>query len=80
LRFEIGPNAFVVETNEDGFSRANIEAICAMGEISKKASDTDDRIGEKGFGFKSVFSIADEVTVQSGYGLFASGTVKVRAG
>jgi hypothetical protein len=66
LRFEITPDTFIVETNEDGFSRANIEAICATGKSSKKASQTDDHIGEKGFGFKSVFSIAEEVHIQSG--------------
>ena len=55
-----------METNEDGFTRANVEAVCATGESSKKASAEDDHIGEKGFGFKSVFSIADDVHVQSG--------------
>jgi hypothetical protein len=66
LRFEITPDALFVETNEDGFLRANIEAICATGRSSKKASESDDYIGEKGFGFKSVFAIADEVQIQSG--------------
>ena len=66
LRFKITPTTFVVETNEDGFTRANVEAVCATGKSSKKASATDDHIGEKGFGFKSVFSIADDVHVQSG--------------
>ncbi|KAI4683813.1 uncharacterized protein J4E84_006652 [Alternaria hordeiaustralica] len=66
LRFKIAPDAFIVETNEDGFRLANVEAVCATGESSKKSSATDDHIGEKGFGFKSVFSIAEEVHVQSG--------------
>jgi hypothetical protein len=66
LRFIITPTTFVVETNEDGFKRANVEAVCATGESSKKASATDEQIGEKGFGFKSVFSVADEVHIQSG--------------
>jgi hypothetical protein len=56
----------VVETNEDGFTRSNIKAICATGKSSKKSSEADTHIGEKGFGFKSVFSIADEVKIQSG--------------
>lgn len=56
----------MVETNEDGFTRANIEAICATGKSSKKTSAADNHIGEKGFGFKSVFAIADEVHIQSG--------------
>lgn len=66
LRFEVGPNTLIVEINEDGFKRKNIEAICATGRSSKKATEDDDHIGEKGFGFKLVFSIADEVKIQSG--------------
>jgi hypothetical protein len=66
LRFEVSPDTLVVETNEDGFKRANIEAICATGRSSKKAVVNDDHIGEKGFGFKSVFAIADNVRIQSG--------------
>jgi hypothetical protein len=66
LRFEVRPDVLIVETNEDGFKRKNIEAICATGKSSKKATEIDDHIGEKGFGFKSVFSVADEVKIQSG--------------
>jgi hypothetical protein len=66
LRFKVKPDSLVVETNEDGFRRRNVEAICATGRSSKKATKTDDHIGEKGFGFKSVFSIADDVHIQSG--------------
>ncbi|KAJ4318583.1 hypothetical protein N0V94_004361 [Neodidymelliopsis sp. IMI 364377] len=66
LRLDITPDMVIVETNEDGFTRANVEAICATGKSSKKASQDDDHIGEKGFGFKAVFSIAEEVHIQSG--------------
>lgn len=66
LRFTITPKTLDIETNEDGFTRANVEAICATGKSSKKASLTEDYTGEKGFGFKSVFSIAEEVRIQSG--------------
>lgn len=66
MHFKVTTTTLVVETNEDGFTRANIEAICATGKSSKKATALDNHIGEKGFGFKSVFSIADEVHVQSG--------------
>ena len=52
LRFRITPHEFIVETNEDGFTRANVEAICATGKSSKKTSALDNHIGEKGFGFK----------------------------
>lgn len=60
------PDKLIVETNEDGFKRSNIEAICATGRSSKKSTAADKQIGEKGFGFKAVFSIADEVHIQSG--------------
>lgn len=70
VRFEITSERFVVETNEIGFKRKNIDAICATGRSSKKASAEDDHIGEKGFGFKSVFSIAEEVHIQSGFWSF----------
>ncbi|USP74759.1 hypothetical protein yc1106_02033 [Curvularia clavata] len=70
LRFDVTPESFVIETNELGFKRDNVEAICATGRSSKKASVEDDHIGEKGFGFKSVFSIADEVYIQSGWWSF----------
>jgi hypothetical protein len=66
LRFVVTPETFVIETNEDGFNRKNVEAICATGQSSKKGSSSRDYTGEKGFGFKSVFSIADEVRIQSG--------------
>jgi hypothetical protein len=55
-----------METNEDGFTRANVESICETGKSSKKASSVDDHIGEKGFGFKSVFAVANKVHIQSG--------------
>lgn len=66
LRFDVKPDSLVVETNEDGFRRKNVQAICSTGRSSKKATKIDDHIGEKGFGFKSVFSIANDVHVQSG--------------
>jgi hypothetical protein len=66
IRFKVTSAAIVIETNEDGFRRANIEAICQTGESSKKAEATDDHIGEKGFGFKSVFAVSEEVHIQSG--------------
>ncbi|KAF2654846.1 hypothetical protein K491DRAFT_599984 [Lophiostoma macrostomum CBS 122681] len=66
LCFSVTPQRLTVETNENGFTRKNIEAICATGKSSKKATATDDHIGEKGFGFKSVFAVADEVKIQSG--------------
>lgn len=66
LRFRVTSETFTIETNEDGFTRENVEAICATGKSSKKHASKNQQTGEKGFGFKSVFSVADEVHVQSG--------------
>ena len=70
LRFTITPKSLIAETNEDGFTLKNVRAICATGESSKKISASDDHIGEKGYGFKSVFAVADSVHVQSGIWTF----------
>lgn len=57
-----------IECNEIGFSRANVEAICSLSESSKRQPGQERKhIGEKGMGFKSVFAVADVVTIQSGY-------------
>lgn len=66
LKFDITPEKIVVDTNEIGFTRADVEAICATGRSSKKGSASDDQIGEKGLGFKSVFAVANDVHIQSG--------------
>jgi hypothetical protein len=66
LIFRVTPETFTIETNEDGFTRENVEAICATGKSSKKHAAENQQTGEKGFGFKSVFSVAGEVHVQSG--------------
>ncbi|KAF2738695.1 hypothetical protein EJ04DRAFT_549620 [Polyplosphaeria fusca] len=64
--FNLTRDRLIVELNEDGFTRANVEAICATGKSSKKKTALDDHIGEKGFGFKSVFAISENVHIQSG--------------
>ncbi|KAJ5716962.1 hypothetical protein N7488_002608 [Penicillium malachiteum] len=54
----------VIECNEDGFTKANLAAICSVGESTKAASHG--YIGAKGIGFKSVFIAAWKVEIQSG--------------
>lgn len=62
--------AFV--TNEVGFTPQNVRAITAIGESMKRKilgegeGGLRQTIGEKGVGFKSVFSIAKEVSIHSG--------------
>ncbi len=63
LRFEVceleiegvsGP-ALIVHNNETGFRQENVEALCQVGQSTKKKAQG--YIGEKGIGFKSVFRI-----------------------
>ncbi|KAJ4286909.1 hypothetical protein N0V88_007854 [Collariella sp. IMI 366227] len=65
ISFLIHPNRIVVECNEDGFTKEDLSAVCAVGESTKSASHG--YIGAKGIGFKSVFIAAWMVHIQSGY-------------
>jgi hypothetical protein len=57
-----------LDSNEVGFTRANVDAICSIGKSSKlKSLDRTRAIGKKGIGFKSVFKIADSVWIASGH-------------
>ncbi|TRX89111.1 hypothetical protein FHL15_010028 [Xylaria flabelliformis] len=56
------------DTNEVGFWRRDVEAICSVGSSFKQESRQGKRrIGEKGIGFKSVFRIAEAAYITSGY-------------
>lgn len=56
-----------VDTNEIGFTKENVEAICSFGRSSKPILRQEATyIGEKGIGFKSVFKVADVVWITSG--------------
>jgi hypothetical protein len=54
----------VLDSNEDGFNENNVRAICSIARSTK--TRVEGFIGEKGIGFKSVFTVAKKVTVQSG--------------
>ncbi|KAH7337370.1 hypothetical protein BKA66DRAFT_448585 [Pyrenochaeta sp. MPI-SDFR-AT-0127] len=59
-------NTLRIDCNEVGFTAANVEAICAISESTKSGKTSDgEYIGEKGFGFKSVFKAADVVWIAS---------------
>ncbi|KAK0610737.1 hypothetical protein B0T14DRAFT_487161 [Immersiella caudata] len=62
--FRVYRDRIVVECNEDGFTEANLRAICNVGKSSKLGAQG--YIGEKGIGFKSVFKVAWKVWIQSG--------------
>ena len=64
VSFTVLSDELHVDLNEDGFTLQDTISICSTGESSKK--DNLEKIGEKGFGFKSVFGLADQVQVQSG--------------
>lgn len=64
VAFRLYEQKVVIECNEDGFSEANLRAICSIGNSSKVGGHG--YIGEKGIGFKSVFKVARRVLIQSG--------------
>lgn len=64
VSFRVYTRRIVVECNEDGFTRANLVAICNVGKSSKYGAQG--YIGEKGIGFKSVFMAAWKAHIQSG--------------
>ncbi|KAL4949538.1 hypothetical protein BDW69DRAFT_188227 [Aspergillus filifer] len=61
VKFYVYPDRIVVESNEDGFDKSDVQAICTAGGSTKTG-----QIGEKGIGFKSVFRVAHKVIIQSG--------------
>lgn len=54
----------MLDSNEDGFRKKHVQAICSTGQ-STKTDAVQGYIGEKGIGFKSVFTVAKKVHVQS---------------
>ncbi|RSL52620.1 hypothetical protein CEP51_015025 [Fusarium floridanum] len=58
-------DALLTHSNETGFTRSNVEAICRIGKSSKVKLDGRRSIGEKGIGFKSVFKVASTVWISS---------------
>ncbi len=59
-RMTIGGNLMcvvIVRNNEIGFEPEQVDALCQVGESTKKKSEG--YIGEKGIGFKSVFKVTD---------------------
>ena len=69
MAFKVYPDKIIADSNEDGFSKNDIQALCAVGKSTK--SHSAGYIGEKGIGFKSVFKVAHKVHIQSGPFSFA---------
>ncbi len=66
IKFVVYRDKIVIDSNEDGFTKENVVAICKIGQSTKKRVGPQQYIGEKGIGFKSVFMVASKVHVQSG--------------
>lgn len=63
LSFTLAPDRLVVVNNEVGFTEKNVQALCTIGRSSKKK--LNGYIGEKGIGFKSVFTVSDAPEIHS---------------
>lgn len=64
ILFTVSPTELTVDLNEDGFTLSDVLSICHTGQSSKELNE--ESTGEKGFGFKAVFGIADQVHIRSG--------------
>jgi hypothetical protein len=67
-----------IQSNEWGFSRENVEAICTVGRSTKLGKRGT--IGEKGIGFKSVFRMAHKAWIRSRFYSFALETATPEMG
>ncbi|KAF5246024.1 hypothetical protein FANTH_7114 [Fusarium anthophilum] len=64
VQFIVTPDMVIIGSNEDGFTEGNVKALCDF-DKSTKASATG-YIGQPDVGFKSVFTIASKVQIESG--------------
>ena len=65
ISFLVRPNRIEVWNNESGFAEPHVRALCSVGESTKVKSEQLGFIGEKGIGFKSVFTISDAPEIHS---------------
>jgi len=64
LTFELDEQDLYVCNNEIGFNDEDVRALCNVGD-STKGSGGGAYIGQKGIGFKSVFSVSNEPAIHS---------------
>lgn len=67
MKFDLNNNRIILTYNETGFTPFNVFAITGIAEAAKNTSSTQNQIGEKGIGFKSVFGVSDKVLIRSGW-------------
>jgi hypothetical protein len=63
IRFELTGEKIAVSNNELGFAEENVRALCSVGKSTK--AKRAGFIGEKGIGFKSVFTVTDRPEIHS---------------
>lgn len=63
ISFHLASARLLVENNELGFTKANVVALCQVGQSTK--TKRAGFIGEKGIGFKSVFTATDHPEIHS---------------
>ncbi|KAF4422223.1 hypothetical protein FACUT_10700 [Fusarium acutatum] len=64
VQFIVTPDMIIIGSNEDGFTESNVKALCDFGKSTK--AGTSGYIGQPDVGFKSVFTIASKVQIESG--------------
>ena len=65
LIFNLNPENLLIQNNEVGFKSDNVKAICRVGINATTKRNLKGYIGEKGIGFKSVFTISDFPEIHS---------------
>ncbi len=63
LLLKVSPTELLLVNNELGFKAKNVTALCDVGKSSK--AKKQGYIGEKGIGFKSVFTVSDAPEIHS---------------
>ena len=63
ISFDLSADRLLVQNNEVGFTEANVTALCRVGQSTK--AKRGGFIGEKGIGFKSVFTATDRPEIHS---------------
>ncbi|MFH0710156.1 MAG: hypothetical protein V2A75_08120 [Pseudomonadota bacterium] len=65
ISFYLLDDGILIQNNEVGFNQNNINSICDFHESTKTENKELGYIGEKGIGFKSVFTISDTPAIHS---------------
>ncbi|KAM0240802.1 hypothetical protein ACHAP5_007837 [Fusarium lateritium] len=64
VQFIVTPDLVIIDSNEDGFTDDNVKALCDFDKSTK--AGIPGYIGQPDIGFKSVFTIASKVQIESG--------------